>query len=315
MNILITGSEGFVGKNLVEDLSELTSHTILAPTFLELDLSDIDVVDNYFKKNEINVVVHSATTLRNKTDYPDDVCEKNLKMFFNILKVASKDTTIINFGSGSEYSRANWTKKMKETYFDKSVPMDGHSYAKYLISKYIDESTRDNLTTIRIFGIFGKYEDYRFKFISNAIAKNIKELPIVINQDVEYDYLYIKDFSKIIIELIKLKKFKYSAYNVTPTNSISIVNVVNTINKISNTKSKIIVLNEGKGTDYSGDNSRLLEELQDFKFSSYEESISELYQHYLQNEDMIDKKELEADEYLNYAKSLKKNYFDKKSIS
>lgn len=313
MNILITGAEGFVGRNLVEDLSQFINNTILAPTFAELDLSNIDAVDNYFKKNKIDVVVHSATTLRNKTDYPDDVCEKNLKMFFNILKSASEETPIINLGSGSEYSRANWTKKMKETYFDKSVPMDGHSYAKYLISKYIDESPRDNLTTLRIFGIFGQYEDYRFKFISNAIAKNIKQLPIVINQNVEYDYLYIKDFSKIIIELVKLKKFKYTSYNVTPNDSVSLVNIVKIINKISNTKSELIVLNEGKGTDYSGDNSRLLEELQSFEFSSYEESISDLYQYYLKNEDMIDKKELEVDEYLNYAKSLKKNYFDKKS--
>lgn len=311
MNVLITGAEGFVGKNLVELMKKNSTYNILAPKLVDLNLTNIEEVMNYFKKNQINAVIHSATTLRNKTDYPADVCEKNLKMFFNILKAASKDTKIINFGSGSEYSRANWHIKMKEEFFDTYVPMDGHSYAKYLISKFIDSSKRNNLTTFRIFGIYGRYEDYRFKFISNAIAKNIKKLPIVINQDVVYDYLYIKDFSDILIRFIALDKFQYSSYNITPTSSISIVKVAEIINDISETKSDIVVLNSGKGVDYSGDNTRLLKELGDYNFPSYQEGIQDLYNYYKKNEKLIDKNELKSDEYLSYAQSLKTNYFDK----
>jgi len=232
-------------------------------------------------------------------------------MFFNILKFASKETKIINLGSGSEYSRAAWHEKMKETFFDTKVPMDGHSYAKYLISKFIEISDRKNITTFRIFGIYGKYEDYRFKFISNAIAKNIKKLPIVINQNVKFDYLYIEDFADILLNFMELKEFKYRAYNITPTNSVTLKEIAQIINEISEYKSEIIILNDGMGLTYSGDNSRLLESLNGYNFLSYEEGIRDLYQYYRSIEDEIDLEALKKDEYLSYAKKLKKDYVDR----
>ena len=61
MNILITGCEGFVGKNLV-NLFLSDGYRVFNPTVTELDLTNFDSVSRYFDKNVIDVIIHSATT-------------------------------------------------------------------------------------------------------------------------------------------------------------------------------------------------------------------------------------------------------------
>ena len=133
LNILVTGAEGFVGHNLV-DYFKAKNYSVLYPTVNELDLTDTEKVEKYFQSNAIDAVIHCATVLREQTEYPPDTCERNLKMFFNIIRCKAPSVKVISLGSGSEYSRAHWTKKMPEEYFEKHIPKDGHSYAKYLIS-------------------------------------------------------------------------------------------------------------------------------------------------------------------------------------
>ena len=71
-----------------------------------------------------------------------------------------------------------------------------YGFSKYLISQYIEKS--DNCVCLRLFGVFGKYEDYEYKFISNAIVKNLLQMPIRIRQNVYFDWLYINDLMKIV---------------------------------------------------------------------------------------------------------------------
>ena len=145
--VLITGSEGFIGGNLVKFCSD-NNINYLAPKFKDLDISDPKSLSSYLKDKTITHCIHSATTLRNETDYPEYVLENNLRMFFNLETLLPIDVKLINFGSGSEYNRQNWIPKMEEIYFGEFIPEDSHSYAKYLISKYISNSNnkRDMVT-------------------------------------------------------------------------------------------------------------------------------------------------------------------------
>ena len=146
--------------------------------------------------------------------------KNNLKMFFNLETLLPDDVKLINFGSGSEYNRQNWIPKMEEKYFGIFIPDDDHSYAKYLISKYISNSNnRRDMVTFRIFGIYGEGEDYRFKFISNLIAKVIHNIDPIINQNAYYDYIDVIDFCKICFELIfREKTFLFDSINVCSGN-------------------------------------------------------------------------------------------------
>ena len=303
MIILITGAQGFVGKNLKEFFEKNKKNKILTPSINELNLTNSISVGDYFDNNNINCIIHSATTASKNKQYPEDVCESNLKMFFNIMKYRTKNTQIINLGSGSEYSRENWIPQMKEEYFDQYVPHDGHSYSKYIISKVIDSSNDKMLINLRIFGIFGKFEDYTNKFISNCIAKNLIGLPIKINQNVIYDYLYIGDFCRIIENLMS-NQVIHNTMNVTPTESIDLVSINNHIQSSLGVKQKIEIIKEGYGNEYTGDNRILLENLKNFEFTSFTKSIEELIAYYKTNISLINREKLIEDKFLQYAKKL-----------
>ena len=97
------------------------------------------------------------------------------------------------------------------------------------MSKYIQAKCAKNIYNPIIFGLYGQKEDYTFKFISNAILKNILNMPIVINQNVVFDYLYLGDFLRIIDAMIE-KDFAYQEFNITPTESIDLVSIAKIIN-------------------------------------------------------------------------------------
>jgi len=311
MSILITGAEGFVGRNLVESFLG-KKYSVLFPSQDELDLTNAEDVGKYFKSNTIESVIHCATTMKDGTSYPANTCENNLRMFFNLQRHVTSSMKLLNLGSGGEYGIKHWRKKMPEEYFDENVPGDDHCYAKYLVSKYINDMNSEDLTCLRIFGIFGKYEDYRYKFISNVIAKNLLKMPVVINQNVVYDYIYITDFIRIV-EYFLNNKTSNRIYNITPTESIDLLSIVSIVNKVSEYKSDIQVLNSGVGTEYTGDNKKLLSEIGEFRFTPYTEAITELYGYYKERINDLDADAIKQDKYLDYAKKINDKYFSKEN--
>jgi UDP-glucose 4-epimerase len=307
MSVLITGAEGFVGHNLAELFSN-EQYSVLSPRQDELDLTDFDSVGKYLNNYQVETIIHCATTLREGSSYPPNTCENNLRMFFNLQQHMTQSMKMINLGSGSEYTRKYWHKKMPEEYFGEHIPDDEHSYAKYLISKYIGDTDYENLICLRIFGIFGKYEDYRYKFISNAIVKNLLKMPIIINQNVIYDYICVQDFFRVV-EFFVNNKTKNRIFNVTPTESIDLLTIAGHINNTSEHKSEIHVLNHGIGVEYSGNNQKILSEIGNFQFTPPEVSIRDLYGYYKERVDSLDAEAVKDDAYLGYAKKLHQEYF------
>jgi GDP-L-fucose synthase len=220
-------------------------------------------------------------------------------MFFNLARCLKPGMRMIHLGSGAEYDRRRCLPKMAEDYFDAHVPADDYGYAKYVISKYIEKT--DNITCLRIFGLYGKYEDYTYKFISNAILKNLLGLPIVINQNVKFDYLWIEDFCKIVQRFLEIKP-KYAHYNITPVKSVDLLSLAGMINAVSRAKSEIRALNAGMNTEYTGSNRRILEELNGFNFTSYEKGVKKLYAYYALNFNEFDLDTIKKDPYLKLCK-------------
>lgn len=301
--IFITGARGFIGRNLVEFLAEdAKSHSLFYPYHDELELLDENKVLEFIDTNKIDIIVHCASVGGSrKTGYDINkpyVIEKNLRMFFNLAKAQDKIKCMINLGSGAEYDRQNYQPKMREDYFDSHTPTDGYGFSKYVCSKYITNSK--NIVNLRLFGVFGKHEDYRYRFISNAIVKNLLGLPIVINKNVYFDYLYVKDLVKIIEYFIN-NKAHHKNYNVTTGKVIDLVTIANMINELSEKPSEIIVKNQGLNPEYSGDNSRLCEEVK-LGFTSFIQALGELYNWYKSTISTIDKQLIEKDEFIKYCR-------------
>ena len=199
IKILLTGSGGFIGKNILDQLGG--KYDFITPRSLELNLCDFEAVQDYIKNCHPDFVIHGANLggIRRKND-SDDTLEMNLKMFFNIVSCKKYFGRMIMFGSGSEYGKQDDISQVKETDFEKKIPADKYGLYKYICAQYAQQV--DFITHLRIFGIFGKYENYCFRFISNNICCTLLNLPISINQDVYFDYIFVNDFVKIVDHFI-----------------------------------------------------------------------------------------------------------------
>lgn len=298
LNILLTGGSGFIGRNLIESLGK--KHNIFAPTHKELELLDAEAVNAYIQNKEIDIIIHTANKGGGRdTKNMMNVVEYNTRMFFNLARNSQFVKKIIHLGSGAEYNKQRDLKKIKENDFDKYVPPDDYGFVKYICSKYIEKS--DNIINLRLFAVYGKYENYRYKFISNAIVKNLFSFPITINQNVYFDYLYIDDLIRIIEYFINNKN-KYNNYNCTRGIATDLISLANIINEISDNPSEIIIINKGLNKEYSANNSRLLDELGKFKFTTYKDGIRSLFKFYKSIINKINIKEIEEDKYIKYCK-------------
>ena len=281
--VLITGANGFIGKNLCEQLN--AKYQLLIPTRKQLNLLNKEIVDHYFKIHKIDVVINCAVVGGSRSEeHFSTALSDNLRIFFNLLYNKNKFKKMIHLGSGAEYGKSRRLIKVKEVEFGKLIPNDEYGFFKYICSKYIEKE--DDITCLRVFGLFGKYEDYRYRFISNAIVNSLKGLPITINQNVFFDYLYIGDFVKIIgwfIEHSPKDKF----YNIGSGTKIDLITIAKKINQVAKKNSQIVIKNKGLNVEYSCDITRLKKELKTYKVMSFDQSLQELYSWYKLNLDYI----------------------------
>ena len=297
MNIFITGASGFVGTHLKEYLDKnYNSYKLFTPSSKELDLSNEADVGRYILGNKIDIIIHLANRGggRDTLDM-SSVTEYNLRIFFNIIKHEKNVKKIISFGSGAEYSKHKPVVDAKEDDYNDSLPLDEYGFYKAITSKFIEKS--EKIFQLRIFATYGEYENYRFKFISNAIVKNLLHLPIVINKNVNFDYMYINDLLKMIDWFIHNEN-KEKVYNVTSGQKIDLVGLVNIINDVSDFKSEIKILNDGLNNEYTSNNNRLLEEIENFEFTSHKDAIIKMREYFRYNLDSLDKETIINDPYI-----------------
>jgi len=290
MHILITGGSGFIGRNLAEQLA--STYEVLAPSSAELDLLKEQAVRDYLSAHSCDVIVHAATTRSNRRlAAPPDMLDRNCRMFFNLVRNQGRFGKMIHFGSGAEYDRVQLPARVREDYFDTRVPRDAYGFSKYVCARYIDRS--DQIVNLRLFGVFGAYEDYTVRFISNACCRALKGLPIVLRQDIVFDYLYIKDLAKLTMWFIE-NNASHKAYNVCTGRPVALTEIAQIVAQVSGRNPNVSVIAEGLGHEYSADNSRMLTEMDGYQFWDIQASITDLYSWYEQHE--VDVESLRFDE-------------------
>lgn len=290
--VLITGGSGFIGSNLVSQLSD--SYTILAPTHRQLDILDPDAVESFVRKQKIHSIIHCATAVGS------NYFEPTILMFRSIVRVSPLVKKIIYFGSGAEYDKNRDLVKIKEKAWGDHLPQDANGLSKYL-NTYL--STRAaNILVLRVFGVYGAGEDYRKKFISNAIVKNLLGMPILIKQNALFDYLYIDDLVSITKYFLKAKIVS-GAINITPDESVTLSQLADIVNTVSDKKVKVSIATKGMNYQYTGDNSVLHRLYPNVRFHSYEEGIRILYDFYRRRFALLDVQSVREDVYLASAKT------------
>lgn len=292
MKILLTGGSGFIGRNLLES-PLVTGNELVAPRHAELDLLDEDAVTGYLKNGHFDAVIHSATKPghRNAKE-PGKVFYESTRMFFNLARNAAHFKKMIAIGSGAIYDMRHYQPKMREDYFDMHVPADEHGLCKYVCGKYIEKA--DNIIDLRVFGIYGKYEDYAIRFISNMICKALFGLPLTVKQNRRFDYLWVEDLAPVLDYFLHNVPV-HKAYNVTPDASVELLELARLVLREAGKDLPINIAQLGLGTEYSGDNARLRGEIKGLSFTPYDAAIKRLYAWYSANLGAIDKEALLTD--------------------
>lgn len=249
--IILTGGTGFIGKNLLESFLP-EQYELFAPTRSEMDLLDEISVRRYMRTHPCDVFIHSAVKPANRAA-PDlsRIMTDNTRMFLNIYRNQDCFGKLLHLGSGAGYDMRFYKPKMKETHFDQHVPVDELGLYKYLVGKIGELDSK--IIDLRIFGIYGKHEDYSIRFISNMICKLLYKLPLTMNQDKFFDYIFVEDLPLILAYFIE-HDMNFSAYNITPDSSVLLSSIAKFVLSLGSSDTPVIVKDSEIGKEYSGDN-------------------------------------------------------------
>ena len=276
MNILVTGSVGFIGYHLVNQLLK-TKHRIYGCDNLssnsfktqkirfkilkkkkkfdlkKFDLRHYDKFANYYSQKKINLIIHLAAQpgVRISQEKPLNTVDQNIKTFINLMEFCKKNN-IKNFFYASSSSVYGNENKFIESFRKNKVS------SVYAASKVCNEIFANvynylygiNTLGLRFFTVYGPYgrEDMAYyKFVKQIRSK--KTITIYGGKNSVRSFTYIDDVTKSIILLIKkfYKKKSYNEhFNIGNYKKNSLNDLVKSIKKYYIKNFKEIVVNRNK---------------------------------------------------------------------
>ena len=236
---LITGSNGFIGKQLREGL-----------TGLGYSISEFNTADGDISKTELNFQgINHVFHLAGKSFVPDSWKEPkafydiNVTGTLNVLEFCRKTGASLTFMSSYIYGIPQ-RQPIDESHPAKPANPYGHS--KLLAEElclFYQENFKVKTTVIRPFNIYGANQDKHFlipHIISQLFDKSSSEIE-VLDLAPKRDYLFLDDLIKAIIVLFQ--KEKTGIYNIGAGYSISVEEILNIIMDVAGIKKKVVSKN------------------------------------------------------------------------
>jgi len=150
-----------------------------------------------------------------------------------------------------------------------------------MIARVLEDSDSRKFKNLRVFGIYGKYEDYSRRFISNNICRALSGLKILINKDMMFDFVSVNDLSNLLINHFDtLYTFDKVSYNFCSKEPKYLSDIARILCHELNQDDFVIKDSSGLNPEYSGDPSEILSLLQDFDYIDLEQGIGELINYY-----------------------------------
>ena len=264
MDILITGSNGFLAKNIISKLKKYNFFTISRN---ELDLTNKIQVDNFFQKNFFDVVINTAIVGgRRSIKDSKDIFYDNVLISMNIAGNRASYKKLIHFGSGAELDRSREINESSNIF--SSLPTDPYGLSKNVIARLFDNY--DNFYNLRLFNVFADNEE-KNRMVANNINNYINHSSIAIHQDRYMDFIYIDDFLKILEKYIDDENLPKSI-DCVYDDKYKLSDIANMINNLSNYKVDVDILDKNFGLSYCGKSIDL-----GLNFDGLEHGIKELY--------------------------------------
>lgn len=193
MKILVTGGEGVLAQYIKKSLQ---NSSLLSPGHVELDVTDENAVNKYFKKNSPDAIIHLAA----KTDV--DWCEKNPEKAFLVNSEGTKNIAKAckDIGSLLVYisTAAVFSGEKNIFYEDDSVsPVNIYGKSKLQGEEYIKEALNKYLILRAAWLIGGGRKEKKFiSYILDQLTSGAKEIKAV--EDKYGTITYAKELSDLI---------------------------------------------------------------------------------------------------------------------
>mgnify|MGYP006084722397 CR=1 FL=1 len=242
MNILVTGSTGFIGKHLINSLEAL-DHKVFSFSSKDGDIFNYDFIKEY-ENITIDCVYHLAgkTFVPDSWNNPTSFINTNVLGTLNILKFCDSKKLPLIFISAYVYGN------------DVRMPIDEDTTPKpnnpYALSKYMAENLCNfysiyknmDINIFRPFNVYGVGQDKRF-LIPEIMLQVKNNMLIEVNTlKPKRDYIYIDDLVDGLIS--GMNSFNgIEIYNLGSGASISVEQVINIIKKQSNSEVEFISRN------------------------------------------------------------------------
>lgn len=274
ISILLTGSTGFIGQNIMPMLCK--RYTVTAPSRIELDLLDHTAVRDFLTNGHFDAVIHLANpTGQSSVDVKDELFERSLKVFYSLTSCFGLYGKMIYLGSGAEYGKHRAISNTSEEDFGVEIPQDQYGFARYLMNELAEK--HNNITNFRLFACHGP-SDPPYKLIPHIISCAKEGNAIKLRQDVWFDFLYVEDIYPVLEHFIE-NPAKHKAYNLCSGERMLISSIADEVCKQMNAKLPIIFEKDGLGLEYTGSNARLREAVPNWTPRPMGEGIGRILEH------------------------------------
>lgn len=237
MNILITGSDGFIGKHLKQKLLENKNYSVFG-----LNRNKKDIAVDEIKLKNIDHVIHLAAKSFVPKSWvnPYPFYRTNVLGAANVLEYCRKAECDLTVLSSYIYGKPIHLPINEE---HPIRPHNPYSHSKILseeLYKYYRTNFNLTINILRPFNIYGPEQKDTFiisKIIKQVLDKKFSNLELF-DLKPRRDFLYVDDLIDAIIKT--LKKNNNSTYNVGSGSSISVKNIANIVMKIAGINKEII---------------------------------------------------------------------------
>ena len=205
MNILITGSNGFIGKALVGSLnSESSRHNIFT-----YDISQLGIDPEYTKSRfmdavrDADIIIHLGAISSTNSNDKKNIFEQNIYDTLNIFHMSKSTCKIIYASSASVYGNYFELSKFNEDLqlAPQSLYAKSKAYIDLIVKTYLND--RD-IIGLRFFNVCSFTQEAHktqpsptFKFIQQLNDSGVIKL-FHLSDQMFRDFIYIKDVIKII---------------------------------------------------------------------------------------------------------------------
>ena len=238
-NILVTGSTGQLGSDVVKELLK-RGYSTLSPNRSEFNLCSEDSIRNYILNSNCEAIVHCAAyTQVDKAEDEKDLCIKiNSTATKHIVKCAKiLDIPMIYISTDYVF---DGTKDGEYTENDETNPINIYGESKLAGEKYVQE-------------ILDKYYIVRTSWVFNINGKNFIETMLRLSKtnnqlSIVNDQIgsptYTRDLSRLLVDMLETNK--YGLYHATNEGYCSWYEFANTIFKLANINIDIKAINSNE---------------------------------------------------------------------